>query len=220
MLKRLLFVTILGLCGLVSASAQGTTTTEDPQDDTTATTITPRPRRTAKPAPRPTAGATPQATPAKPQTKTGAMEKQTKPTTAEAKAAAAEEASVRATFADLVKAIEATDADAVAALYWNSPNLLMFNRNGSITRGWEQMKANRTATYAAVSEVKLTTRGVNVQMLGRDGAILSCLWTQSQKNQGQLESSNGRMTLVFRRIKNEWKIVHLHTSPGDGAEAK
>ena len=190
--------------------AQGTTEVEPPPvEDTTA--AAPRPRRTVR---------APRATPTpKPQDKTTTA-KPAKPTTAETKAAAAGEAAVKATFAELVKAIEAADAEAVANLYWNSPNLLMFNRNGTITKSWEQMKANRVAGYASVSEVKLTTRSVNILMLGGDGASLSCLWTQSQKNDGKFESSNGRMTLVFRRIKNEWKIVHLHTSPGDGAEAK
>lgn len=207
MLKRLVFTATLGMFLLSSAWAQGTPVEEPPQEEPAAETQpAPRPRRTSKkPAPTPAA-------------QTG--QKTTKPTTPEQKAAATDEVGVRATFAELVKAIEAADAEAVAKIYWNSPNLLMFNRNGTITKGWEQMKANRVAAYASVSEVKLTTRSVSVQMLGRDGAMLSCLWTQSQKNDGKFESSNGRMTLVFRRVKTEWKIVHLHTSPGDGAEVR
>jgi uncharacterized protein (TIGR02246 family) len=205
MLKRLVFIVTLGMILLSSAWAQGTPVEEPtPEEPVAETQPAPRPRRTSKKS--------------APAAQTGT--KIAKPTAAEQKSAAADEAGVRATFAELVKAIEAADAEAVAKIYWNSPNLLMFNRNGTITKGWEQMKANRVAAYAAVSEVKLNTRGVNVQMLGRDGAMLSCLWTQSQKNDGKFESSNGRMTLVFRRVKNDWKIVHLHTSPGDGAEAK
>ncbi len=213
MLKRLLFTVILGTCLLSPAWAQGTNEVEPPPVEETPVEAAPRPRRTGR-APRVTTTA-----PAKTQGQTSAA-KPTKPATADAKAAAGDEAAVRATFTELVKAIEAADAEAVAKLYWNSPNLLMFNRNGTITKGWEQMKANRVAAYASVTEVKLTPRNINLQMLGRDGAALSCLWTQSQKNDGRFESSNGRMTLVFRRVKSEWKIVHLHTSPGDGAEAK
>jgi uncharacterized protein (TIGR02246 family) len=210
MLKRLSLTVIIGVClGAVTWAQE--TPVEEPQGEPETVTAAPRPRRTGK-------GKKP--APAASVQDAAAKGKAAKPTTAEAKAAAADEAGVRATFADLVKAIEAADAEAVSKIYWNSPNLVMYNRNGTITKTWEQMKANRTATYATVSEVKLTTRSVNVQMLGRDGAMLSCLWTQSQKNQGQFESSNGRMTLVFRRIKGEWKIVHLHTSPGDGAETK
>jgi ketosteroid isomerase-like protein len=206
LLKRLFFAVVIGLTLVSSAWAQST---ETPTQDEATSAAPPRARRT-KPAPR----ATPTPTPA------AKAQDTAKPKATPAKTQAADEKSVRDTFAELVKSIEATDADAVDKIYWNSPQLLMFNRNGTITRGWEQMHANRVATYATVSEVKLTTRNVNVQMMGRDGAVLSCLWSQSQKNDGRLEAANGRMTLVFRRIKNEWKIIHLHTSPGDGNEVK
>jgi len=50
-------------------------------------------------------------------------------------------------------------------------------------------------------------------MLGRDGAIVTCLWSQSQAYKGTPETASGRMTLVFKRVGTEWKVVHLHTSP-------
>ncbi len=34
-----------------------------------------------------------------------------------------------------------------------------------------------------------------------------------QEYNGKLESASGRMTLVFRLIRKDWKVVHLHTSP-------
>ena len=30
---------------------------------------------------------------------------------------------------------------------------------------------------------------------------------------GKLESASGRMTLVFKQIGKDWKIIHIHTSP-------
>ena len=51
-----------------------------------------------------------------------------------------------------------------------------------------------------------------VQMMGRDGAVVTCLWTQSQTYRGTPETASGRMTLVFRRTGSAWKAVHLHTS--------
>jgi len=50
-------------------------------------------------------------------------------------------------------------------------------------------------------------------MLGRDGAVVTCLWTQSQTYRGTPETASGRMTLVFRRVGTTWKAIHLHTSP-------
>jgi ketosteroid isomerase-like protein len=120
---------------------------------------------------------------------------------------------VLATFNTLLEGIRHTDVAAVTGVYWNSPQLVLFNNNGSVTKGWEQMHTNRESSYPNLKDVKLEVRDVRVQMLGRDGAVVTCLWTQSQTYKGTPETATGRMTLVFRRIGTTWKAVHLHTSP-------
>jgi ketosteroid isomerase-like protein len=120
---------------------------------------------------------------------------------------------VLATFNALLEGIRHTDVNAVTGVYWNSPQLVLFNNNGSVTKGWEQMHTNRESSYPNLKDVKLDVRDVRVQMLGRDGAVITCLWTQSQTYKGTPETATGRMTLVFRRIGTTWKAVHLHTSP-------
>jgi len=50
-------------------------------------------------------------------------------------------------------------------------------------------------------------------MLGKDSAYVSCKWKQQQEYSGKLESASGRMTLVFKLIGKDWKVIHLHTSP-------
>ena len=99
------------------------------------------------------------------------------------------------------------------SVYWNSPQLVIFNNNGTVTRGWEQVKANRVSLYADARNVEIDARDVRVQMFGRDGAVVTCLWTQSQEFRGAPESAAGRLTVVFRLINNGWKIVHTQTSP-------
>lgn len=116
-------------------------------------------------------------------------------------------------FENLLNGIRHADVDAVTAAYWNSPQLILFNNNGTVTRGWEQMRKNRESSYPELKDVRLETRDVRTQMLGRDGAIITCLWTQSQTFRGTPETATGRMTLVFRRIGSTWKAIHLHTSP-------
>lgn len=122
-------------------------------------------------------------------------------------------ASVVAAFNALLDGIRQADVKAVSNVYWNSPRLILFNSNGSVTKGWDQMRRNRESSYKDVKDVKLTTRDVSITMLGRDGAVVSCLWTQSQTFRGEPETASGRMTLVFRRVGKEWKAIHLHTSP-------
>lgn len=120
---------------------------------------------------------------------------------------------VLAAFEDLLNGIRNADVEAVTAAYWNSPQLILFNNNGTVTKGWEQMRKNRESSYPDLKDVKLDTRDVRVQMLGREGAVVMCLWTQSQTFRGTSETATGRMTLAFRRVGNTWKAVHLHTSP-------
>lgn len=120
---------------------------------------------------------------------------------------------VLAAFEELLEGIRNADVEAVTAAYWNSPQLILFNNNGTVTKGCEQMRKNRESSYPDMKDVKLETRDVRVSMLGRDGAVVMCQWTQSQTFRGTPETATGRMTLVFRRVGNSWKAVHLHTSP-------
>ena len=75
------------------------------------------------------------------------------------------------------------------------------------------MRKNRESSYPKLKDVKLEVRDMRVQMLGRDGALVNFLWTQSQTYDGTPETVTGRTTLVFRRIGTSWKAVHLHSSP-------
>ena len=122
-------------------------------------------------------------------------------------------ASVLAAFNALLDGIRHRDVNAVASVYLNSPRLVLFNNNGTVTKGWEQMRRNRQSSYPDLKDVKLDIHDLSVVTLGRDGAVVSCLWTQSQTYKGTPETASGRMTLVFKRVGKDWKAVHLHTSP-------
>jgi len=138
---------------------------------------------------------------------------ETKPRVAETPASQ----SVIAAFNGLINGIRHADVKAVTSVYLNSPRLILFNSNGTVTKGWEQLRRNRESAYRDVKDVKLDVRDLSITMLGRDGAVVSCLWTQSQTYKGTPETATGRMTLVFKRIGKDWKAIHLHTSP-DGPD--
>jgi ketosteroid isomerase-like protein len=121
--------------------------------------------------------------------------------------------SVAAAFNALINGIRKSDVKAITNAYWNSPRLVLFNNNGTVTKGWDQMRQNRESSAKDVKDVKLDVREVSITMLGRDGAVVHALWTQSQNYKGTPESATGRMTLVFRRVGSSWKAIHLHTSP-------
>ncbi len=116
-------------------------------------------------------------------------------------------------FDKIIEGIRRANVDMVTGGYWNNPALILFNYNGSVTKGWDQMRKNREASYPDIKDVKLDVRDRHVVMLGTNGAVVTCLWTQTQTYKGEPDSASGRMTLVFKRVGNEWKAVHLHTSP-------
>ncbi|MDQ3373748.1 MAG: nuclear transport factor 2 family protein [Acidobacteriota bacterium] len=120
---------------------------------------------------------------------------------------------VRDAFDRLIEGIKQTDAAKVMSVYQNSDKILFFNNNGTATISWETMKKNRESLYANIKNVSLDVTGLRVEMLGKDSAYVTCKWKQQQEYNGKLESASGRMTLVFRLIGKDWKVVHLHTSP-------
>jgi ketosteroid isomerase-like protein len=120
---------------------------------------------------------------------------------------------VQAAFDRLTDGIRQADWKKVMSVYDNSERILFFNNNGSATIGWENMRANRESLYANTKNVTLDITGLRVEILAKDSAYVTCKWKQTQEYKGKLESASGRMTLVFRLIGKDWKVVHLHTSP-------
>jgi ketosteroid isomerase-like protein len=158
----------------------------------TATTPTPQmtPTRQRTVAARPAAAPRPAAKKTPPSTPTGVL----------------------AAFNTLLEGIRHANVDAVVNSYWNSPRLILFNFNGTVTKGWDQLKQNREASYPETKDVKLDVKDLRATMLGRDAALITCQWTQSLTFRGVPETNTGRMTIVFRKIGKDWKAIHLHTS--------
>jgi ketosteroid isomerase-like protein len=144
----------------------------------------------------------------------GFVQAQTQPAKPAAAAAPQSDAqAVLAAFDKLVAGIEHANVNEVMSVYWNNPQLSLFNYNGTVTKGWEQVRKNRESSYPQIKDVKLTMKDKAVHMLGRDGALVTCQWTQSQTYKGTPETVTGRMTLVFKRVGTAWKAIHLHSSP-------
>ncbi len=127
---------------------------------------------------------------------------------------------VRDVFDRLIEGIKQVDVDKVMSTYEKSDRLLIFNNNGSATIGWDNVRSNVESSYEKVSNVTLEVTGLRVEMLGKTAAYLSCKWKQTQENDGKLESASGRISLIFRLIGKEWKIVHRHTSPDNPGPAR
>jgi len=193
MLKRLFFVLLAVLTFVALVEAQ----------NSNSSTTTPRSRGQATPAPTAKPTPKPSSTP-KPATTGG--NKATAPATGPADA-------VLEAFHRIIDGVRHANVNEATSGYLNSSSLVLFNYNGTVTKGWAQMRKNRESSYPDIKDVKLETHDEHVIMLGRDGAVVTALWTQTQTYKGAPDSASGRMTLVFKRVGTEWKAVHLHTSP-------
>lgn len=171
-----------------------------------------RPRSAASPTPSKTGESQkPTDTQQPTTTKQTPQHSETKPRVATAESPDSQ--SVAVAFNALINGIRHADVKAVTNVYLDSPRLILFNGNGTVTKGWDQMRRNRESSYPDIKDVKLDIRDLSITMLGRDAAVVTCLWTQSQTFKGTPESATGRMTLVFKRVGKAWKAIHLHTSP-------
>jgi ketosteroid isomerase-like protein len=189
-MKRSLVAVSILFVSIVFAVAQNTNSSSS-RGRTVAPKPTPTPKTTSK-----TADATASPTP------TQSSRTPVGPSTA-----------VLSAFDKIIDGIRRSNVDLYTSGYWNSSALVLFNYNGTVTKGWDQLKKNRESSFPQSKEVKLDVRDRHVTMLGRDGAVVTCLWTQSQTFNGQPDNASGRMTLVFKRVGIDWKAVHLHTSP-------
>ena len=203
MIKRVLFAATLAAALASAAFAQNTNTSTGRQGTTG--------RRASAPAT--TNATTPAQEATQEATQTESRAAGTRRAAARTNPLAAQAAAVREAFDSLVDGIRRADADAVMALYWNSPQLTVFNNNGTVTKTWEQARSNRESLYAKISDVKLDVRDVRVKTLGPTAALVTCLWEQSQTADGQPEHATGRLTIVYQKVGTAWKIVHTHTSP-------
>jgi len=194
-MKRLLVAASVLLACVIFAFAQNANTNSS---TSRGRTVAPKPTPTPKTVSK-SADATPSPSPT-----TG---------TGRTTSAAGPSAAVLAAFDKIIDGIKRSNVDLYMSGYWNSTQLILFNYNGSVTKGWDQLKKNRESSFPQSKEVKLDIRDRHVTMLGRDGAVVTCVWTQSQTFNDKPDTASGRMTLVFKRVGMEWKAVHLHTSP-------
>jgi ketosteroid isomerase-like protein len=208
MLKRSLALSSVAFMLAISSFAQNTNSSQQNANSTTQSTRTRT--QTPKPSPKPTKSVTKSTdTEASPATRSRVQ----KAKSTGAAGQISPPGTVLSAFNSLLDGIRHADVKGVTNAYQNTPRLVLFNNNGTVTKGWEQLKQNREASYPDVKDVKLDVKDLRVTMLGRDAALITCLWTQSQTYRGAPESASGRMTIVFRKIGKDWKAIHLHTSP-------
>jgi beta-aspartyl-peptidase (threonine type) len=120
------------------------------------------------------------------------------------------EAEIRAVLDTQVAAWNAGKLEEFMDGYWRSPDLTFFSGGGKLS-GWEATIERYRKTYQAEGKEmgQLVFSDLDIQLMGTNAAVVRGRW--------ELTMSDGRKpgglyTLVFRRFKQGWKIIHDHTS--------
>lgn len=99
------------------------------------------------------------------------------------------------------------DVDAFMQGYWKSDKLVFVG--SKVTRGWQQTLDNYKKSYPTKERMgTLTFSDLEITVLSKDAAVVVGSWSLKRAN----DAPGGKFTLIFRKFKDGWKIVHDHTS--------
>ncbi len=92
--------------------------------------------------------------------------------------------------------------------YQKSENLV-FVSGANVTRGWQPTLDRYKKSYDSKAKMgALTFSDLEIEVLSKDSAVVLGSWSLRRET----DNPHGKFTLVFRRFKDGWKIVHDHTS--------
>ncbi len=92
--------------------------------------------------------------------------------------------------------------------YWNSPQLV-FVSGANVTKGWQPTLDRYKKNYDSRSKMGvLTFSDLSVEVLSKDSAVVLGSWALQREK----DNPHGKFTLIFRKFRDGWKIVHDHTS--------
>jgi len=79
----------------------------------------------------------------------------------------------------------------------------------NITRGWQTVLERYKRNYNSREKMgTLTFSDLEISLLSKDSAMVLGRWHLQRAN----DEPHGRFTLIFRKTKEGWKIIHDHTS--------
>ena len=92
--------------------------------------------------------------------------------------------------------------------YARSPDTV-FVSGDRVTRGWQTVLERYKKTYNTREKMgTLTFSDLEITVLSKESALVLGRWHLQRSK----DEPHGRFTLLFRKTKTGWKIVHDHTS--------
>lgn len=111
-------------------------------------------------------------------------------------------------MSDQVAAWNRGDIQGFMEGYWKSDDLRFVSGN-SVSKGWQEALNRYKRTYDTREKMgTLTFSDLSVNILDNRNAFAFGRWTLKRVE----DQPTGLFTLIFRKTKDGWKIVHDHTS--------
>ena len=86
---------------------------------------------------------------------------------------------------------------------------IVFISGDSLTRGWQTVLDRYKRSYDSREKMgQLAFSDLEIKPVNKDSAVVLGRWRLTRAN----DTPHGRFTLIFRRTKEGWRIVHDHTS--------
>jgi ketosteroid isomerase-like protein len=118
------------------------------------------------------------------------------------------EAAIRAVLDAQRDAWNRGDIEGYMDGYDRSPNT-EFVGGDNISRGWQTVLDRYKKNYNSREKMgMLTFSDLEITVLSKDAALVLGRWRLKRAN----DEPHGTFTLLFRKTKGGWKIVHDHTS--------
>lgn len=119
-----------------------------------------------------------------------------------------DEAAIRKVMDDQASAWNRGDLDVFMQGYWRSDKLV-FVSGDTVTRGWQQTLDNYKKTYGTKEKMgKLTFSDLEITILSKDSASVLGSWSLKR----EADNPKGKFTLLWRKFREGWRIVHDHSS--------
>lgn len=115
---------------------------------------------------------------------------------------------IRKVMNDQAAAWNRGDIEGFMQGYRNSPELV-FVSGANITRGWQPTLDRYKKNYDSREKMGvLTFSDLEIDVLSKDAAVVLGSWSLQREK----DKPGGKFTLIFRKFRDGWKIVHDHTS--------
>ena len=118
------------------------------------------------------------------------------------------ETAVRAVLDAQVAAWNRGDIEGFMAGYWRSEETV-FISGDSVTHGWQATLDRYKKGYDSRAKMgALTFSDLDIKLTDKKHAVVIGRWALQREK----DNPHGRFTLLFRKFKEGWRVVHDHTS--------